>query len=57
MRLLDAMPSRLVWKGGEQASMKEEQKTDSKSHGEREEAQNTSSFSTTLTADSELMFY
>jgi hypothetical protein len=48
--------SQLLWKGGEQASMKEEQKTDSRSHGEREEAQNTSSFSTTLTAGSELMF-
>jgi hypothetical protein len=37
--------------------MKEEQKTDSKSDGEREEAQNTSSFSTRLQAGSELMFY
>jgi hypothetical protein len=49
------MPSRLWWKGGEQASMEEEQKTDSRSEGEREEAQKTSSFSTTLMAGSGLM--
>jgi hypothetical protein len=47
--------SLLLWKGGEQASRKEEQKTDSSSHGEREEAQHTSSFSSRLQAGSELM--
>jgi hypothetical protein len=46
-----------LWKGGEQASRKEEQKTDSSSHGEREEAQHTSSFSSRLQAGSELMCY
>jgi hypothetical protein len=35
--------------------MKEAQKTDSRSDGEREEAQKTSSFSTTLLAGSALM--
>jgi hypothetical protein len=35
--------------------MKEEQKTDSRREGEREEAQNTSSLSTTLLAGSGLM--
>ena len=31
------MPLRLLWKGGEQESMEEEQKTDSRSDGERQE--------------------
>jgi hypothetical protein len=46
-----------LWQGGEQASREAGQKTDSRSGGEREEAQNTSSFSTTLLAGSGLMFY
>ena len=37
--------------------MEEEQKTNSRSHGEQEEAQKTSSFSTTLLAGSGLMYY
>jgi hypothetical protein len=42
---------------GWRASREEEQKTDSRSEGEREEAQNTSSFSTTLLAGSGLVCY
>jgi len=41
---------------GWRASMEEAQKTDSRSDGEREEAQKTSSFSTTLMAGSGLMY-